>query len=70
MNMMKPNKYTYILFVTVVIIFLFGCSAKQQQKAPVDVNPELSSEEIQVQKAVVELAEETKEVERIKEVNE
>jgi hypothetical protein len=67
---MKPSNHNYILFLTVILIFLFGCSEKQQQKAPIDAGPELSSEDIQVQEAVVEPAEETKEVEQIKEVNE
>jgi hypothetical protein len=68
--MMKQSKHIYILFLVFFVIFLFGCSEKQQQKAPIDTGPELSSEDIQVQEAVVEPAEETKEVEQIKEVNE
>lgn len=67
--MMKLNKYGYILFLTFVVIFLFGCSTEQQQKASVDVKPELPAEEVQIQEVVVEPTEEIKQVEEIKEVS-
>ena len=61
MNMMRLNKHTYILFLTFVVIFLFGCSQQQQKKAPVDATPELSSQEDPIQEAVNEQAEQVKE---------
>ncbi len=67
---MKPNKHIYILFLTVVVIFLFGCSAEQKQKASIDAKAELPSEDIQVPEAAIEPAEETKQVEEIKEASE
>jgi hypothetical protein len=62
MNMVKLNKHIYIFFLTFIVIFLFGCSEEQQQKASVDTKSELSSEEVPIQEAVNEKAEETKEV--------
>ena len=70
MNMMKLNKQINILFLTFVAIFLFGCTAKQQQKECVETKPELVSEDIQVPETVAEPAEETKKEKKIKDVGE
>ncbi|MHC4781791.1 MAG: tetratricopeptide repeat protein [Planctomycetota bacterium] len=70
MNMMKLNKQINILFLTFVAIFLFGCSAKQQQKESVETKPELASEDIQVPETVAEPAEEKKKEEKIEDVSE
>ena len=65
MNIMKLNKQINILFLTFVAIFLFGCSAKQQQRESVETKPELVSEDIQVPETVAEPAEETKKEKKI-----
>ena len=70
MNMTKLNKLINILFLTFVAIFLFGCSAKQQQKESVETKPELASEDIQVPETVAEAAEETIKEEKIEDVSE
>ena len=70
MDMMKLNKQINILFLTFVAIFLFGCSAKQQQKESVETKPELASEDIQVPETVAEAAEETIKEEKIEDVSE
>ena len=57
MNMMKPNKHTYIVLLTFVVVFLFGCSQEQQKETPVDTKREVSSQEVPVQEAVNEQTE-------------
>jgi hypothetical protein len=68
--MMNFKNHGHILFLSIVAVFLFGCSQQQRQETSADTKPQMSSQDAPVQEVAVTPAEEVKPAEQVKQSGE